>query len=215
MPGGTDGPGVPVGKKETEGRQGKEEDGQAKTREIKLGCMFTPTGWMRKIVWYAMRSHPTIRGIESAEAFGPRIYQEAKHRSLDRAAEVCGFGDGAFWIWNITDEPFSGAPPLSICSLSAGIMGASPGPALGRRKKPCANGRRTAAANWTVAREIRLARPSNCSLLFQDAKRSGNEKLAILHETENGWGILILEAEAFLSLPASWRPDVKLPLGRA
>jgi hypothetical protein len=50
MPGGTDGPGVPVGKKETDGRRGKEEDGQAKAREIKLGCMFTPTGWMRKIV---------------------------------------------------------------------------------------------------------------------------------------------------------------------
>jgi hypothetical protein len=106
MDGGTDGSGVPVVKKESEGRQGKEEDGQAKTREIKLGCMFTPTGWMRKIVWYAMRSHPTIRGIESAEAFGPRIYQEAKRRSLDRAAEVCGFGDGAFWIWNIADEQF-------------------------------------------------------------------------------------------------------------
>ena len=44
MDGGTDGSGVPVVKKESEGRQGKGEDGQAKTREIKLGCVFTPTG---------------------------------------------------------------------------------------------------------------------------------------------------------------------------
>ena len=62
MDGGTDGSGVPVVKKESEGRQGKGEDGQAKTREAKLGCVFTPTGGMRKIVWYAMRSQPAIRG---------------------------------------------------------------------------------------------------------------------------------------------------------
>jgi len=39
-----DGSGVPVVKKETAGRQGKGEDGQAKTREAKLGCIFTQTG---------------------------------------------------------------------------------------------------------------------------------------------------------------------------
>jgi len=104
---------------------------------------------------------------------------------------------------------------LSICGLSASLMRTSPGPALARRKKPRAKGRKTAAANWTMAEEKRLARPSNGSLLFQDAtKRSANEELAILCEPGNGSGILILEAAAFLSLPALWRPDVKLPLGR-
>lgn len=36
-----DGTGVPVVKAEVVGRQGKGEDGQARTREAKLGCVFT------------------------------------------------------------------------------------------------------------------------------------------------------------------------------
>ena len=43
-----DGTGVPVVKKETAGRKGKGEDGQAKTREAKLGCVFTQTGFDRE-----------------------------------------------------------------------------------------------------------------------------------------------------------------------
>jgi hypothetical protein len=38
-----DGTGVPVVKKETKNRKGKGENGQAKTREAKLGCVFTQT----------------------------------------------------------------------------------------------------------------------------------------------------------------------------
>lgn len=37
-----DGTGVPVVKSETVNRRGKGEDGNAKTREVKLGCVFTP-----------------------------------------------------------------------------------------------------------------------------------------------------------------------------
>jgi len=38
-----DGSGVPVVGRESEGRQGKDETGQPKTREAKLGCVFTQT----------------------------------------------------------------------------------------------------------------------------------------------------------------------------
>src|SRR2546429_9410619 len=38
-----DGSGVPVVARETEGRQGKDPTGKAKTREAKLGCGFTQT----------------------------------------------------------------------------------------------------------------------------------------------------------------------------
>jgi len=38
-----DGTGVPVVRKETEGRKGKGDDGQSRTREVKLGCVFTQT----------------------------------------------------------------------------------------------------------------------------------------------------------------------------
>src|SRR5436853_7908114 len=39
-----DGTGVPVVGRETEGRMGKTADGKARTREAKLGCVFTQTG---------------------------------------------------------------------------------------------------------------------------------------------------------------------------
>src|SRR5580692_10713066 len=40
-----DGTGVPVVKKETEGRKGKTDGQPAHTREAKLGCVFTQTTW--------------------------------------------------------------------------------------------------------------------------------------------------------------------------
>ncbi len=108
-----DGTGVPVVKKETAGRKGKGEDGQAKTREAKLGCVFTQT--------YVNREGRPVRddestsytgAIETAELFGRRIYQEAMRRGMDWAKEVCVIGDGAHWIWNIADEQFYGATQI-------------------------------------------------------------------------------------------------------
>lgn len=48
-----DGTGVPVVKKETEGRIGKTEGQPAHTREVKLGCVFTQTAWNEQ--GYAIR----------------------------------------------------------------------------------------------------------------------------------------------------------------
>ena len=108
-----DGTGVPVVKNETAGRQGKGEDGQAKTREAKLGCVFTQTGLDEKGRPVRDEESTSYTGaIEPAEAFGQRIYQEAKRRGLDRAKEVCVLGDGALWIWNIAEEQFYGATQI-------------------------------------------------------------------------------------------------------
>jgi hypothetical protein len=108
-----DGTGVPVVKNETEGRQGKGEDGQAKTREAKLGCVFTQTGVDQENRPVRDEESTSYTGaIEPVEAFGERIYQEAKRRGLDRAAEVCVLGDGALWIWNLADEQFYGATQI-------------------------------------------------------------------------------------------------------
>ncbi len=108
-----DGTGVPVVKKETAGRQGKGEDGQAKTREVKLGCVFTQTGVDQN--GRPVRDEETTSytgAIESAEVFGQRIYQEAMRRGMHWAKEVCVLGDGAIWIWNIADEHFYGATQI-------------------------------------------------------------------------------------------------------
>lgn len=108
-----DGTGVPVVKKETVGRQGKGKDGQAKTREVKLGCVFTQTGLDQRGRPVRDEESTSYTGaIEVAETFGQRIYQEALRRGMDRAGEVCVLGDGASWIWNIADEHFYGAPQI-------------------------------------------------------------------------------------------------------
>ena len=105
-----DGTGVPVVKAETVGRHGKGEDGIAKTREVKLGCIFTQTTVDEK--GYAVRDESStsyVGAIERADEFSKRIYGEAMRRGLQRAEKSCVIGDGAPWIWNIADEEFSGA----------------------------------------------------------------------------------------------------------
>jgi hypothetical protein len=105
-----DGTGVPVVKKETEGRKGKTDGQPAHTREVKLGCVFTQTTWDKE--GYAIRDpdSTTYSGaIETAEEFGKRIYLEAWNRGWSRAAKKVVMGDGAEWIWNQTDLHFPGA----------------------------------------------------------------------------------------------------------
>jgi hypothetical protein len=102
-----DGTGVPVVKKETVGRKGKTDGQPAHTREVKLGCVFTQTGWDKK--GYAVRDadSTTYTGaIENAEEFGKRIYLEAFNRGLGRAKKIVVIGDGAPWIWNLAEEYF-------------------------------------------------------------------------------------------------------------
>ena len=108
-----DGTGVPVVKKETAGRKGKGEDGQAKTREAKLGCVFTQTCVDREGRPVRDDESTSYTGaIETAELFGRRIYQEAMRRGMDSAGETVVIGDGAPWIWNIADEQFYGATQI-------------------------------------------------------------------------------------------------------
>jgi hypothetical protein len=105
-----DGTGVPVVKKETEGRKGKAEGQPAHTREVKLGCVFTQTRWDKE--GYAIRDpdSTTYTGaIETAEEFGKRIYLEAWNRGWSRAEKKVVMGDGAEWIWNLADQHFPGA----------------------------------------------------------------------------------------------------------
>ena len=105
-----DGTGVPVVKKETEGRKGRNTGQPAHTREVKLGCVFTQTKWDSE--GYPLRDpdSTTYTGaIETAEEFGKRIYLEAWNRGWSRAEKKVVIGDGAEWIWNLADQHFPGA----------------------------------------------------------------------------------------------------------
>jgi hypothetical protein len=105
-----DGTGVPVVKKETEGRKGKTDGQPAHTREVKLGCVFTQTTHDEE--GFAIRDpdSTTYTGaIEAAEQFGRRLYLEAWNRGWSHAKKKVVIGDGAEWIWNLAEQHFPGA----------------------------------------------------------------------------------------------------------
>lgn len=105
-----DGTGVPMIPRELKGRRGKQADGTAKTREVKLGCVFTQT--TTDEAGLPVRDpHSTsfVGAIETAEDFGQRIYAEAVRRGLLSARKVVILGDAARWIHGLADEYFPGA----------------------------------------------------------------------------------------------------------
>lgn len=108
-----DGTGVPMVPRETQGRKGKDDSGSAKTREAKLGCVFTQTSVDDEGYPVRDRDSTTYVGaIETAEEFGQRIFTEAIRRGLRFAEQVIVIGDGAPWIWNLAAEHFPAATEI-------------------------------------------------------------------------------------------------------
>jgi len=103
----TDGTGVPVLRKETVGRKGTSQDGIAKTREAKLGAIFTQSMNDKdgKPVRDSLSTTYTGK-IESVGEFGPRLLNEAIRRGAFHAKQVVVLGDGAPWIWNLATKYF-------------------------------------------------------------------------------------------------------------
>ena len=105
-----DGVQVPVVPSETEGRTGRTEGQRARTRECKIGGVFTQTtvdheGWPIR----DSDSTTYVGAIETAEEFGYRIYSEAWRRGWEWAKLKVVLGDGAVWIWNLANQHFPGA----------------------------------------------------------------------------------------------------------
>jgi hypothetical protein len=105
-----DGTGVPMVAEELAGRAGKQEDGSAKTREVKLGAIFTQTKTDDEGL--PVRDHASttyVGSFEDAPAFGSRIRAEGLRRGLARALKVVFIGDGAAWIWELARVNFPAA----------------------------------------------------------------------------------------------------------
>ena len=105
-----DGTQVFVVNSETEGRAGRTPGQFARTRECKLGAVFTQTTVDDQ--GRPMRDEDSttyVGAIETAEEFGLRIYTEVWNRGWDRATIRVVMGDGSHWIWNIADQHFPGA----------------------------------------------------------------------------------------------------------
>jgi hypothetical protein len=105
-----DGTGIPVVKSETEGRAGRQPGQPARTREVKLGCVFTQTGTDRD--GYPIRDRDStsyVASIETADEFGFLVYSEAWRRGWSHARKKVVIADGAPCNWNIADRYFPGA----------------------------------------------------------------------------------------------------------
>jgi len=113
-----DGTGVPMTSRETAGRDGKGEDGRARTREVKLAVFFTQDRLDKD--GYPVRdrdSSSIIATFEPAAVFGGLVKAEGIRRGADHVRQLTIIGDGAAWI----------------CYPDIGIADLVPVPRLSRR----------------------------------------------------------------------------------
>lgn len=105
-----DGTGAPMVPAALEGRKGKQPDGTAKTREVKLGCVFTQHRTDAEGQPVRDSASTTyLCGLETAGDFGTRLRREAQRRGLGQSERVVLLGDGAAWVWELGRVNFSSA----------------------------------------------------------------------------------------------------------
>jgi len=108
-----DGTGVPMTSKETAGRQGKGEDGRARTREVKLAVFFTQNRLDKDGCPVRDRdSASVIATFEPASTFGNLVKAEGIRRGADHVRQLTIIGDGAAWIWGIATARFPEATQI-------------------------------------------------------------------------------------------------------
>jgi hypothetical protein len=108
-----DGTGVPMTGRETAGRQGKGDDGRARTREVKLGVFFTQDKLDEN--GYPVRDRATtsiIATFEPAAVFAGLVRAEGIRRGADHVRQLTVLGDGATWIWGIATDKFPEATQI-------------------------------------------------------------------------------------------------------
>ena len=108
-----DGTGVPVTAKETAGRDGKGEDGRARTREVKLAVFFTQDKLDDE--GYPVRDRDSssyMATFEPAAVFAGLVEAEGIRRGAGHVRQITILGDGAAWIWNIAAAKFPEATQI-------------------------------------------------------------------------------------------------------
>lgn len=105
---GVDGTGIPMRASEMKGRKGKQPDGTAKTREVKLCTVWSAeardaedrpvrdTGSVSYTA--AIESAATADSDQAPAAFTQRVLREASRRRFTQAKRTVVLGDGAPWI---------------------------------------------------------------------------------------------------------------------
>ncbi len=120
---GGDGTGAPMRRKALRGRKGKRPGQRARTREVKVGALFThrlpekqesPQKQQRSKQKYPRperdyQSTSYVAKICTAEEFGVELRAEALRRGIAWAKTVVFLGDGAAWIWKLARINFPNA----------------------------------------------------------------------------------------------------------
>jgi hypothetical protein len=106
-----DGTGVPMTAAETDDRPAKTDrpglpdDGRARTREVKLACLFTQSTLDEK--GRPVRdpgSCSYLASFAAAPEFAPLVAAEARRRGSEHIRQLVVLGDGAAWIWNLATK---------------------------------------------------------------------------------------------------------------
>ena len=102
---GMDGTGIPMRTSELKGRPGKQADGTAKTREVKLCTVWSaesrdeqdrPVRDAGSVTYSAaIESAATLDAARSASPFSQRVLREASRRRFTEAGRMVVIGDGA------------------------------------------------------------------------------------------------------------------------
>lgn len=113
---GIDGTGIPWRAEELDGRVGKQPEGSAKTREVKLCTVGsaasrdphgTPVRDEGAVTYSAaIESAATPDTAPQRSEFSERVWREATRRRFPQAERRGVLADGAPWIWNLTQELF-------------------------------------------------------------------------------------------------------------
>jgi hypothetical protein len=109
-----DGTGVPVRRSETEGRPGKSEDGQARTREIKLARFFTVSALDDD--GYPVTdpgSSSYVATFDGKTALAGLVEAEYLRRGGEHFRQVVAIGDGAAWIWTMAGQLYPHATHIT------------------------------------------------------------------------------------------------------
>jgi hypothetical protein len=174
---GMDGTGVPVRKEELIDRAGKQPDGSAKTREVKLCTIWSAEG--RDEDGQPVRDEGSVSysaAIESAaqkdtdevaSEFAARVQREATRRGFERASRRVVLGDGAKWIWNLSVEHFPDAIQIvdrfhakqHLSEVAKSLYG--PGSDLGRQWARERHEELDAGGIDAVMRALRVHSPQN------------------------------------------------------
>lgn len=101
--------GIPMRPEELQDVRGKQPDGTAKTRQIKLGCVFTQSRDAKGNPQRDPFSSTYVSTFAEVSDFSAMLHAEALKRGYASARTVVFLGDGAEWIWNMVQDRFRGA----------------------------------------------------------------------------------------------------------